>query len=59
MKDRIIKCQDCEQEFPWTVGEQEFFKEKGLEEPTRCMICRATKKAAKEDGYRGAVKHVL
>ncbi len=56
MKDKIIKCQDCQQEFVWTVGEQEFFKEKGLKTPTRCMVCRATFKAASADKFRGQVK---
>ncbi len=55
-KDKIVTCQDCQTEFVWTVGEQEFFKGKGLEGPTRCMICRGTLKAAKQDKFRGQVK---
>lgn len=54
--DKIIICQDCEQEFAFTSGEQEFFTEKKLKEPSRCLICRATFKAAKEDRFRGSVK---
>ncbi len=39
-QDKIIQCQDCHQEFVWTVGEQEFYEEKGLPEPKYCLICR-------------------
>ena len=48
-KDKIIKCQDCQSEFAFTGGEQEFFEKQGLKEPVRCMICRATHKAAEKD----------
>jgi len=53
MKDKIIKCQDCKQDFPWTIGEQGFYKEKGLKKPVRCPMCRAAFKAAQKDGFRG------
>ena len=52
-KDKIIVCQDCQSEFAWTEGEQEFYKSKDLEEPIRCPVCRAMLKAAKEDRFRG------
>ena len=48
MKDKPIKCEDCNQEFVWTVGEQEFYEEKGVEEPKYCMICRGKHKAKEE-----------
>jgi DNA-directed RNA polymerase subunit RPC12/RpoP len=57
-KDKIIKCVDCAQEFAWTVGEQEFYKEKGLREPVRCPMCRAAFKAAQKDQFRGKIKTV-
>lgn len=47
MPDLPIKCQDCGQEFAWTEGEIEFYKEKGLSKPTYCPICRALHKAKK------------
>ena len=31
MEDKKIICKDCGKEFIFTVGEQEFFKEKGFE----------------------------
>ncbi|MBU0619116.1 zinc-ribbon domain-containing protein [Patescibacteria group bacterium] len=55
MKDKIIKCQDCAQEFAWTIGEQEFYQQKDLKPPVRCPICRATHKAAADDNFRGKV----
>ena len=37
MEDKKIICKDCGKEFVFTVGEQEFFKEKGFEnDPVRC-----------------------
>lgn len=43
--DKTIVCRDCWSEFIVSVGEQEFYKEKGVEnELTRCMSCRRAKK---------------
>ena len=45
MEDKKIVCVDCGKEFVFTVGEQEFYKEKGFEnEPKRCPDCRRAKK---------------
>ena len=43
--DKTLVCQDCLQEFAWTVGEQEFYEDKGLEEPKYCLICRGKNEA--------------
>ncbi|MEG2337977.1 MAG: zinc-ribbon domain-containing protein [Clostridium sp.] len=46
MTDKTLKCRDCGCDFVFTVGEQEFYKEKGFDnEPTRCIECRRAKKA--------------
>lgn len=46
MQDITIVCKDCGEEFIFTVGEQNFFKEKGLENnPVRCKACRDKKRA--------------
>ena len=46
MADKTIICRDCNKEFVFTDGEQEFYKEKGLQnEPQRCHECRKAKKA--------------
>ena len=45
MTDKTIVCRDCGSEFIFSVGEQEFYKEKGFEnEPVRCVSCRRAKK---------------
>jgi hypothetical protein len=45
MADRTLVCKDCGQEFTFTEGEQEFFKEKGFNnDPVRCPACRKTRK---------------
>ena len=40
LKDVTIKCKKCEQDFVWTVRDQEFYKEKGYYKPTICKDCR-------------------
>ena len=48
MEDKKIVCKDCGKEFIFTVGEQEFYKEKGFEnDPVRCPDCRRARKAQK------------
>ena len=50
LQDRLITCVDCGQEFTFTVGEQEFYRDRGLTNaPTRCKSCREKRK-----GQRGA-----
>jgi predicted N-acetyltransferase YhbS len=45
MSDKNLTCRDCGSEFVFTVGEQEFYQEKGFtNEPTRCPDCRRAKK---------------
>ena len=45
-EDQTRTCVDCEQEFTWTAGEQEFFHEKGFTDPPkRCKECRQARKA--------------
>ena len=46
MQDETLVCKDCGKEFIFTVGEQEFYKEKGFEnKPMRCADCRRARKA--------------
>ena len=53
MADKPLICRTCEQEFLFTEGEQEFYKEKGFEnEPKDCKPCRASKKQERR-GNRG------
>ena len=53
MEDKTIVCKDCGKEFVFSVGEQEFFKEKGFEnDPVRCPECRKARKASKMSNRR-------
>ncbi|MCS6802934.1 MAG: zinc-ribbon domain containing protein [Dehalococcoidia bacterium] len=48
MSDRKLMCRDCSTEFLFTVGEQEFYRAKGLQnEPQRCPTCRANRRREK------------
>lgn len=40
LKDITIKCKKCEEDFVWSVKDQEFYKEKGFFKPTICKNCR-------------------
>lgn len=43
-KDVSICCIDCQNDFIWTVGEQTFFRDKGLQNPPkRCRECKQAK----------------
>ena len=53
MPDKTIRLSDCGQSFTFSQGEQEFFQQKGMSEPTRCKECRAAKKAERGCGNRG------
>lgn len=46
-EDKTLLCKDCEQEFIFSAGEQEFYANLNFEnEPHRCKACREAKKAA-------------
>lgn len=48
MTDKVLICKDCGKEFIFTIGEQEFFREKGFDkDPVRCINCRREKKQQK------------
>ena len=45
MPDKTLTCKDCNAEFIFSEGEQNFYKEKGIEnEPVRCPECRKARK---------------
>lgn len=44
-QDQTLTCRDCGKEFTWTAGEQEFYQQKGFNNPpVRCADCRRVKK---------------
>lgn len=48
MADKNITCKMCGQEFTFTVGEQEWYSERNLNEPKYCKACRAERRKQKE-----------
>jgi CxxC-x17-CxxC domain-containing protein len=49
--DQTRACRECGRDFTWTVGEQEFFAQRGLQNPpNRCPSCRAAGRAARQSG---------
>lgn len=53
MQDITLTCKDCGKQFVWTVGEQQFYKDKGFTNPpSRCPEDRAKKKADFNSGKR-------
>ena len=49
--DKTLTCRDCNQNFVFTTGEQEFFASRGFtNEPSRCPECRAQRKG-QQGGY--------
>ena len=57
LSDQTLYCRDCNQEFTFTVGEQEFYASRGLTNaPGRCPECRAARKQSgggRRDSYGG------
>lgn len=49
--DEALNCIDCNREFTFTSGEQEFFASKGFQnKPNRCPDCRNARKAQRNTG---------
>jgi len=50
-EDITLNCRDCNAEFIFSGGEQEFYQSKGWEnQPTRCTECKNAKKARFGEG---------
>ena len=50
-EDKTLICKECNNEFVFTAGEQEFYAEKGFEnEPQRCKSCRLNRRSSKNSG---------
>lgn len=61
-QDKKINCKECGKEFIFSSGEQEFYKEKGLEnEPVRCSNCRNKRRRDKgsDSGRREKAMHEI
>lgn len=50
-EDITLQCADCGSDFEFTVGEQEFYAQKGLmNNPRRCPVCRKSRKNVRGGG---------
>lgn len=46
LEDKKLTCKECNKEFTWSAGEQQFYADKGLQNPPgRCPDCRKQRKA--------------
>ncbi|MDP2873567.1 MAG: zinc-ribbon domain containing protein [Bacillota bacterium] len=57
MEDKTLTCRDCGQSFTFTVGEQQFYAERGFSnEPGRCPECRSQRRSTprSDTGFGGA-----
>ena len=55
-QDKPIMCAECNQEFVFTAGEQEFYDRKGFKEvPKRCKPCRDARKVRRTNGAGNGV----
>ncbi|MBI6545431.1 MAG: zinc-ribbon domain containing protein [Cyanobacteria bacterium NC_groundwater_1444_Ag_S-0.65um_54_12] len=54
MQDETLNCRDCGVDFIFSVGEQEFYDQKGYtNKPARCPTCRQKRKAGAGSGDTG------
>ena len=61
--DITLTCKDCAQPFVFTVGEQEFYQQRGLmNQPGRCQSCRGARRAGgggSTGGYGGGAREMF
>ncbi|MCG8607159.1 zinc-ribbon domain-containing protein [bacterium] len=54
MPDKTITCVECGNEFNFSAEEQDFYNERGFQEPKRCKDCRERRKRQRsEQGGHG------
>jgi len=44
LQDLTIECIDCQEEFVFAAGEQQYFIDRGMPFPKRCTNCREARK---------------
>jgi hypothetical protein len=61
MRDLLIECVQCGNDFPFTTDEQKHCQEMGFDEPKRCPDCRRHKTksngTSKTNMFRDKKKH--
>ena len=48
LKPKFPVCEDCGEQFTFTVEEQKIFKQKKLSDPKRCKVCYRKMREEKE-----------
>lgn len=48
-KDKRLECMICRADFWFSNREQEFYRERGLDKPRRCPLCRQRKRSIREE----------
>jgi CxxC-x17-CxxC domain-containing protein len=52
-EDKTLVCKECNADFVFTAGEQEFYQEKGFtNEPKFCKPCRDARKGVRNERQR-------
>jgi CxxC-x17-CxxC domain-containing protein len=54
-QDITLDCVQCEKEFNFTAGEQEYFGERGFSEPKKCPDCRKAGRKKKRESNRNQI----
>ncbi len=50
MPDKSLTCGECGNEFNFSAEEQDFYTERGFQEPKRCKECREKRKRERSGG---------
>ncbi len=48
--DQHLTCADCGHDFVWSAREQDFYREKGFQQPKRCKDCNRARKERQDSG---------
>jgi len=52
-QDLYIDCVECNDEFVFSVSDQEYYQSKGFEDPKRCSACRQARKGGRRPSEGG------
>ncbi len=47
MQDKVLVCENCQNEFVWSKEEQLIYQKRKLDQPKYCPICRGMLEAEK------------
>ncbi|MFQ5604200.1 MAG: zinc-ribbon domain containing protein [bacterium] len=53
MPDKTLTCEDCGNQFTFSEDEQQFYNQRGFQEPKRCKSCRDKRKRERGGGRGG------